>query len=99
MTQERKRNGRYGAGRKAMCECGHTLGEHTAERPYECIAHETGGAAEPCGCEEFRKRAPEGARVAFDLCVTELPWAEDDAAWQVVDSVTVAGSGKYILDW
>lgn len=32
--QERQRNGQYGSKLETMCVCGHTLGEHDAERPY-----------------------------------------------------------------
>jgi hypothetical protein len=52
-AQERKRNGQYGVSMDAVCECGHTLGQHTAERPYECIAHELGATDEVCPCSEF----------------------------------------------
>jgi hypothetical protein len=33
--QERQSNGQYGSKLDAVCKlCGHTLGEHDAERPY-----------------------------------------------------------------
>lgn len=58
-----KRTGRYAPRNfDAVCVCGHTLGNHTAERATEngralqpCLAAELEGL-EDCDCECFRRK-------------------------------------------
>lgn len=55
--------GRYGFVNRwdRLCQCGHKLGDHTAQAPHDCIAVDFGHG--PCGCERFRpaKRAVQEA--------------------------------------
>jgi hypothetical protein len=51
--QERQENGQYGARHDAICVCGHPLGEHTAARPYTCIAGDFHDVH--CSCQKFKK--------------------------------------------
>lgn len=51
--QERQSNGQYGSKLDAVCRCGHTLGEHTAARPYVCVVGDFGD--EDCNCEKFKR--------------------------------------------
>jgi hypothetical protein len=53
--QERQDNGQYGSAPDVVCTCGHTLGDHTAERPYACIIGDFAGY-EICDCEKFKKQ-------------------------------------------
>lgn len=55
-------SGEYSYSMERMCQCGHALGEHTAERAkidgkyfQPCICHELGETlTEPCGCKAFK---------------------------------------------
>lgn len=57
-NQKRERDGKYShdGDLTRLCVCGHTLGQHSCERPAQCLAH-----ADPvndhdrqCRCSKFR---------------------------------------------